>query len=240
MMQVGVLVTGHPSEFTSQNYGTFGALFIDLLAEPHSEWHLFDATAEKYPDDPAAFQAWVVTGSAADAHADEPWIHRLKHFLRDRYRDGHKILGICFGHQAVAGALGGRSDRATNGWEIGVVDIRLEPAFFETPLGEGMPPALSVLEIHQDEVHTLPPGAVLLGSTPQSPNQIFKIEDQVLCMQGHPEYYAEIVEDLVRTRAKTGLIPRGKAAAALKSLAEIPPDRTLLQRLLKRFLYGKA
>nr|WP_243436195.1 type 1 glutamine amidotransferase [Acanthopleuribacter pedis] len=212
-------------------------MFIELLADSPDNWVLFDATAEEYPEDPSVFSAWVITGSASDAHADEPWIHRLKDFIRARFADGHKLLGFCFGHQAVAGALGGRSDRAVKGWEVGVIDIRLEPAFFELPLSEGFPPALSVLESHQDEVHELPPGALLLGTTPQSPNQIFMIGDQVFCMQGHPEYYAEIVEDLVRTRAKKGLIPRSQAAVALKTLAEIPPDRALWQRLLKRFLY---
>lgn len=236
-MKIGVLVTGHPTEFTLQNYGDYGELCVALLDEPQAEWARFDVTTGEYPSDPQFYAAWVVTGSAADAHDNLPWIEALKDFLRARFADGHKLLGICFGHQAIAGALGGRSGRAERGWEVGVVDIRLESAFFDSPLSEGVPPALSVLESHRDEVLALPPDAVLWGSTEQSPHQMFVIGEQVFCMQGHPEYYAEIIEDLVRARAKNGLMPRATAAAALKTLAEIPPDRELWQRLLKRFLY---
>ncbi|CAM2066167.1 Type 1 glutamine amidotransferase [Sulfidibacter corallicola] len=237
-MRVAVLLTGYATGYTAQKYGTYADLFRHLLEEPGSTWDTFDVIQGEYPRDLADYDAYVVTGSASDAHATEPWIQDLNRKLREAFDCGRKILGVCFGHQAVANALGGASHRADQGWEVGIHALDLTEAATKKTYGHNLPTNLNVLQTHRDEVKRLPPGAELLASSAQTPIQMYAVGHQVLCMQGHPEYFKDIVSDLLEGRALRGLIPEDVAVVARQSLATMEPDRNAFQVMLKTFLYG--
>jgi len=236
-MRVAIFMTGKGSDYCRENFGDYGELFRDLLQEPGTHFEIFDSEECQYPTDIAAYDAVIVTGSAADAHGDEAWIRRLEEGIRVARDANLKILGVCFGHQAVANALGGQSGRNPTGWECGIHELALAPAFHQLDYVKGIPLPLNILEIHQDHVIEPPPGAKVLASTPTTPVQMYSIGESILGIQGHPEFNNEILEELVAHRLETGAIPVEKGEPALRGLVN-QPDRGPLCDLLKNFLYG--
>jgi GMP synthase-like glutamine amidotransferase len=197
----------------------YGQMFSDLFSDQGIEVQcsVFNVLHGQYPAPGSQYQAYVVTGSKADAFADDPWILRLRAFLLDRYQAGDKLLGICFGHQLLAHTLGGQVGRSDKGWGIGVQQYQLQQQH------DWMQPALTQLQLqasHQDQVHVLPENAQCLASSAFCNNAAFVIGQQVLCFQGHPEFaegYAQALLDL-RRRA-LGEEPYRRAAASLSQTA---------------------
>lgn len=228
-----VLITGDPSEPTRESYGHYGDLFVSLLKKPSETWDFFDVRKNEFPQDPSQFDGFLITGSASTAHEDLPWILRLKEFIRQLQHQDQKVLGFCFGHQAIAGALGGTTNINSQGWEIGLHSLDWKPeaagVFPQLPLPS------RVLEIHRDHVVTLPPEAEVLASSPQTPVQVYTIGDRILGVQGHPEFFNEIVEDLVISRRDMGIIDTKLANKAIDSFKN-RPDRDDWIHWLRAFL----
>lgn len=139
---------------------------------------------------PGVFDGVVVTGSRASAYDPEPWIDRLRDHLRVLHDAGQPILGICFGHQILARALGGQVRR--RGWRVGLEQVRapgLDPA--------GGP--LSAHVWHQDQVVAPPPGARVLAGYAGCPFAALALGRRALTLQWHPEfphdYMAAILTD---------------------------------------------
>ena len=205
-----------------------------MLAEDGDVWRVFDVRKFDYPERIADYDAVIVTGSAADAHADEPWINRLNQAIRETYSQSVKILGVCFGHQAVANALGGQSGRNDLGWELGCRVLSLQAAGSAYAYMSGIE-ALKILEVHRDHVTRVPSGAEVLASAEKAPVQIYAIGAKVLGIQGHPEFNNDIVRDLIESRRQSGAIDPETAREALASLAS-EPDDARLRAMIQGFL----
>lgn len=200
MLSICILETDHLRPELVAGFHSYGHLFAQLFSHQPIPVRVttFNVVDGQYPPAGERFDAYLVTGSKADAFADEPWIVTLRRYLSSRYRAGDKLLGICFGHQLLALLLGGRCGRAQQGWGIGVHRYELlahKP--WMTPRRAGF----DLLVSHQDQVSQLPQGAQLLASSPFCAVAAYCIGDQVLCFQGHPEFvsdYAGALMDLRR------------------------------------------
>lgn len=155
------------------------------------------STAASHPDCAArahAADAVILTGSSLDADSTEPAIVTLCETLRQLTARRAPILGICFGHQILARALGGLVGRNPRGWEVGTHSIQLTPDGQTSPLFQSLdsqpPTPLAVLQSHQDAVLTLPPGAVLLATNSHTPVQAFQSApgSRQFGLQFHPEF----------------------------------------------------
>ncbi|QLC74642.1 amidotransferase [Pseudomonas sp. LPB0260] len=180
-------------------YQGYGRMFERLFAHQPiaAEFSVYNVMEGNYPPDSAHFDAYLVTGSKADSFATDPWIETLKTYLLDRYAKGDKLLGVCFGHQLLALLLGGKAERAEQGWGVGIHRYRLahQPAWMTPVLEE-----LTLLISHQDQVTKLPDNATLLASSDFCPIAAYCIGDQVLCFQGHPEFVHDYSKELLEIR----------------------------------------
>jgi GMP synthase-like glutamine amidotransferase len=234
-MRFGILKGGSVSRRTRERVGDMDALFTGLLAQPGQRWETFDVEHGEFPTGLADFAGLVITGSPASVYDRDPWIARLLDTVRAAHAQQVPLLGICFGLQAVAQALGGQVERNPAGWDIGTVGIELTEAGRRWPPLAGAPRPLRVLETHADIAVRLPPGAVLLASSARTPVEVFTLGERVLCLQGHPELDAEIVGELIDKRLERGLLDPERAAEGHASL-ETPPHRSFLQGWLQTFL----
>lgn len=201
-------------ELTAQ-YEGYGRMFEQLFARQPitAQFSVYNVMNGEYPAEDLKFDAYLVTGSKADSFGSDPWIQTLKAYLLKLYDQGEKLLGVCFGHQLLALTLGGKAERAEQGWGVGVHRYSL------SALAPWMQPQVSELTLlisHQDQVTELPKGATVIASSDFCPNAAYCIGDQVLCFQGHPEFVHDYSRALLDARqAHLGDEVYHKAVASL-------------------------
>jgi GMP synthase-like glutamine amidotransferase len=154
----------------------------------HVRYEIFDVRANIYPTSLRGDELYLIPGSHASAYDDTPWVKLLITFIRTMYSEGVKMAGICFGHQIIAQALGGKVERAKRGWVPGVRTSEIIDPKALTFFTKG---EMSLFYNHHDQVVTLPPQAKCFARSKFCPVEGFYIDDKVLTFQGHPEYTAE-------------------------------------------------
>lgn len=189
--------------------------------------------------DPDSLSGVVVTGSSALVTEREDWSERSAGWLAGAVERETPILGICYGHQLLAHALGGRVERNPLGREIGTVEVRFSPGFEQDALLGELPRQISVQVSHVESVVVLPKGARHRGASPKDLNQAFAYEPCAWGVQFHPEFDAEIVRGYIKGRRslllEEGLDPRALSEGAhdtehgtqvLRRFGEIVRDRS--------------
>jgi GMP synthase-like glutamine amidotransferase len=227
-MEIGILRTGAPPGDLEARFGPYDAMFARLLG-PGFAIRAYDVQAGELPPSPEAHPAFLITGSAAGVYEPLPWIAALLGFLREA-KGRAKLVGICFGHQAMAEALGGRVEKSERGWGIGLHDYEIwasAPWMGETPLGR-----IAVPVSHQDQIVVPPPGTRVLAGNAFTPFGLLDYEDvPAISMQFHPEFEPAYAQALIESRRAR--VPDPDAAIA--SL-ERPDDRALVAEWIGTFL----
>ncbi|MEO0692966.1 MAG: type 1 glutamine amidotransferase, partial [Pseudomonadota bacterium] len=154
-----------------------------------------------FPNSVHDCDGWLITGSKHGAYEDLPWIPRLEGFLRDAYAAKVPIVGICFGHQILAQALGGKVEKFTGGWSVGPTDYNWG--------GE----TVRLNAWHQDQVVALPEGAEVLASSDFCQYAALAYGDRALTVQAHPEYDDDAIRVLIEARGPAMGIDDQLAAA---------------------------
>ena len=175
----------------------------------------------------------LITGSNQGAYDDAPWIKALLEWIVSANALGMKIVGICFGHQAIAQALGGEVRRATAGWGTGIRESSV--------MGEGLryfpSGVMRLMYNHHDQVTRLPEGAVRLATSEFCPNEAFSVGDNILSFQGHPEYVVSYAVHLLMNFAQDEPLP--VRTAALRSLGlHIHDGSTVARWIVDRLGFG--
>ncbi|WP_442113451.1 amidotransferase [Pseudomonas sp. NUPR-001] len=199
MLSICILETDALRPELVADFHSYGQMFKRLFEQQPvpARFEVFNVVEGHYPAPAQSFDAYLVTGSKADAFGDASWIVQLRAYLLARYQAGDTLLGICFGHQLLALLLGGSCGRAPQGWGLGVHRYALAaPQAWMTPAAA----TFSVLVSHQDQVSQLPPGATLLASSAFCPLAAYCVGDQVLCFQGHPEFVEDYAGALMTLR----------------------------------------
>jgi GMP synthase-like glutamine amidotransferase len=147
------------------------------------------------PADASAWDGIVCLGGEMGAMDDDehPWLVDVRALLADAVRRGVPVLALCLGAQLLAAATGGRVAEAAEGPEVGPMPIVRRDASIGDDLLGMLPLTPLVLQFHQDEVATLPPGAVHLAASPRCENQAFRVGEAAWGVQGHIETTPELV-----------------------------------------------
>lgn len=181
------------------DYGEYPDMFIALLSavDPELEFHVFDVEQGQYPADINDADAYLVTGSKSSVYDDKPWITDLLAFVRELHVRRKKLVGICFGHQLVAQALGGRVEKSDKGWGVGLHTHRFTsvPRWHDSEERD-----MDILVSHQDQVMEVADGAVVVASSGFCENAVCQIGDHVITFQGHPEFTPDYAREIMNFR----------------------------------------
>lgn len=208
-MRIAILVTNTDESDFANAHPRDGVKFTALLSSLRPDWRFVVHVVKDgdFPGSLAGIDGIIITGSPASVHDPDAWVARLLDLTRTAAGQGVPMFGACFGHQAIALALGGTVARNPGGWVLGLVETAMDP------LG-----TIRLYAAHLEQVVTPPPGARVIGATPGCPVAALRIGDAVLTTQYHPEmtpgFMAALVEEL------DGKLPPAVIAQARSSLAQ--------------------
>ncbi len=207
-MKIGILKTGHPPAELQPLVGDYAAVFARLLDGHDFEFVSWNVMEQDYPDAITDADGWLITGSRHGAYENHPWIPPLEDFIREIYADGRPLVGVCFGHQIIAQALGGKVEKFEAGWSVGNTDYVID----------GKTYALNAW--HQDQVTALPKDATVVGASDFCAYAALAYGDRIWTIQPHPEYESDFISGLIDTRGK-GVVPDPLLSAA-KARLDVP------------------
>lgn len=232
-MKLTILETGLVPEPIRGDFEDYPAMFRHMMSGVGT--YTFETVSvirgEALPD-PAGLDAVMITGSPAGVYDAEPWIDPLMDFIRGAAAADVPQVGICFGHQILAEALGGKVIKSEKGWGVGrhTYDVVACPAF----VGETCPPTISAAVSHQDQIVMLPPGAHVIAASDFTPFAgLYYPDAPALSFQCHPEFADAYSAALYSARrARLGEV---LTDGALESL-ELEGDHARLARWIAGFL----
>ena len=196
--RIAVLLAGHPPAAIEARHGRFEHWFKDQARIP-ADFQSFDITAGDALPDPAEADGWFISGSPESVYDDLDWLEPARNGLAEAVGAGQPVLGVCFGHQLLATALGGRVAPNPAGWELGQVEITLTDAGRQAAIFQGLGDAFSAFATHGDAVVELPKESELLAQNDRG-IQAFRTGGHAYGVQFHPEFTTRIAGDYVHLR----------------------------------------
>ncbi|KAA6330336.1 Carbamoyl-phosphate synthase small chain [termite gut metagenome] len=216
MMKINILLCDSFPGLLPPDIPSYPSMFQRLFnsIETGIRYEIFDVRQNIYPETLSDKELYLIPGSTASAYDDIPWINKLQEFIRTLHGKKMKTIGICFGHQIIAQALGGRVMRAPQGWGTGI-----RSSAVVAPEAERYFPQKEMYlhYNHHDQVVELPPRAIRFATGDFCINEGFFVGDHILTFQGHPEYTREYNKYLLLHHAPDE--PEEIKTKALKSLS---------------------
>ena len=229
-MKIGILETGAPPPDLATRFGDYGVMFEHLLGETVFEWVHFNVQAGELPPAPSACDGYLITGSSAGVYDPAPWIGATERFLRDAKGEA-ALVGVCFGHQLMAQAFGGKVIKSPKGWGVG---LHRYEVIHRRPWMDAAA-TIAAPASHQDQVIEAPPATTVLAGSDFTPFGMLAWDDQpALSIQLHPEFDPAYARALIEAR-RGSRYGEAQADAAIASLGG-PDDRARLGRWIGAFL----
>lgn len=231
MGRIVILKTGSTFPALAAAKGDFEDWILRAMGRPREAHEVFDAVRGEEPPAYEEIAGAVVTGSHANVTEHHPWRERLADWLRGAVREGVPLLGICYGHQLLACALGGEVADNPRGWEFGTTEVHLTREAGGDALLGGLETPLRLQASHTQSVIRLPEKARRLAWSARDENQAFAFGESAWGFQFHPEYDAETAREYIRYSRKP-LLRQGQDPERL--IAEIE-DSGYGKLILRRF-----
>jgi GMP synthase-like glutamine amidotransferase len=231
MTRIGLLVAGHVDPKSVHVAGDYPELFGALLRPFGIDLVPYDLDQGAFPASLAECDGWVCSPSRLSTYDDVSWLADAEQLHREIIEREHRYVGICFGHQLLAQALGGKVARASDGWSVGVQRYEVVSPLpcMDPPL-----PQFALLASHQDQVVDVPPDARVLATSVDGscPVAGLAVGDRAWTLQGHPEFVPELADHLLAGRVE--LIGEERVTAARATLRQ-PLDRLIVARWIANF-----
>lgn len=227
-MHIGILQCGTLPEDVLDEYGDIPDMLMTAFheIEPTLQFTVYDAINTELPglDD---CDAYLCTGSTSSCYEKTPWMLNLETFIRNCFSAEKKLLGICFGHQVIAQALGGTVLPCERGWALGTgfYELTTHKSWMTPSLGK-----LDILVLHRDQVVSLPKKSQIIAQSQFCPYFMVQHGPNTLTIQGHPEFTPDILRHL--TDYNIDNFTANKIREALTSLAAPLDANTTIQWMI--------
>jgi GMP synthase (glutamine-hydrolysing) len=220
-MLIGILQCGHFPEAAGYPVRTYSDLYTQMLAGRGLEFRTWSVVDMEFPDSVHDAEGWLISGSRHGAYEDLPFIPRLEDFIRKAYAAEVPLVGICFGHQIIAKALGGKVEKFAGGWGVGRTDYKFDGT------------TLALNAWHQDQVVEKPAEAEVIASSDFCRYAGFRYKGPAFSVQPHPEFDRTALDLLLNVRAP-GVVAPDRIEAA-KAAMEDPVDNTVMAEQIVTF-----
>lgn len=226
MRKIGILICGHVREEIVGKHGEYGNFFKRFLADEAFRFIDYFVVDGDFPKTVDECDAYVITGSAHGVYEAHAFIPPLEDFIRRAYAKEIPQVGICFGHQILAQALGGRVEKFTGGWGLGVHDY--------ATFWNGEEAHIKLNAVHQDQVVEKPRDATVIASSEFCRNAALAYGNKAISFQPHPEFDTDFMVDLIELRRGKSF-PEEIVNGALESLGQ-PVENHKIADFIKTFI----
>ncbi len=216
-MKIGILEAGLLRDEMAGRFDPYPVMFerfIDQSGQPF-DYAAFSVVRGEMPESVEQCDGWLITGSRHGVYDNLPWMPPVKDFIRELAAAEKPLIGVCFGHQIVADALGGKVVKSDKGWGVGLHHYRIDEP--QAWMGEA-PDSVGIYAFHQDQIVELPPTARVFASSAFCPYAGLAYGDSIISVQAHPEFETAYEEALLDAYGG-GIVPADVTAAARASMA---------------------
>jgi GMP synthase-like glutamine amidotransferase len=198
-LTIGILLTDHVLDDLKPKHGDQDDFYSKIFGEVDTniKLRIYDVTLNDYPADMDECDGYLITGSKLSVYDEVKWIRDLEHYIRSLNEHKKFLLGVCFGHQIIAKALGGDVSKAEIGWVTGLQSYIFHDNF---PWLRNLNQDVKLIHSHQDQITKLPDQATLVASNENVPIAMYFIDNHIMSIQGHPEFTNEYAYDVVCKR----------------------------------------
>ncbi len=229
MTRIGLLLVGHIDAGSLHIGGDYPELYAKLLQRHNIELTTYRCDEGQMPNALSDQEGWLCSPSRLSVYDDIAWLRDVEHLLRDIVATETPYVGICFGHQLMAQALGAVVKKSEYGWGIGRKDYEIHLA---QPWMLPSAKQIRLAASHQDQVMSLPDGTQLLASSDYCPIGGMQIGERAWTLQVHPEFSPDLASSLLATRQQ--LFGQEKVVKALTTL-QMPLDQELVAGWIAEF-----
>ena len=235
-MKIGILETGLPPKELSDVYGRYGEMFVKFVGDEDKtfSFEIFTVVEGQFPESISLCDGYLITGSKFSAYEDLPWIHCLKSLIQEIHKAELPMIGVCFGHQVIAEALGGKVEKFDGGWGVGIHQYTIDQS--QPDVIPDSQKTLTINAFHQDQISVLPEGAKAFASSPFCEYAGLVYGDKILTVQAHPEFSIPFTDALISSD-RADMVPTDRREKALGKLKESDAalDSDVLCQMMQKF-----
>ncbi|MEM1021574.1 MAG: type 1 glutamine amidotransferase [Pseudomonadota bacterium] len=229
-LRIAVLQTGRTIPEALDAHGDYDEMCKAMIGRAPDQAETFAVLDGDFPPSLDPYDVIVITGSKHGIYEDLPWIAPTEDLIRQAMQDGKRMIGICFGHQIMAQALGGRAEKSEKGLGVGLMP-------YDFISSDGSRTRKHLYAWHQDQVLEAPPGTKVIATSDFCPIAGLRYGDQAISLQPHPEFTKAYMTALIEARCDSHLGPEASEKALVSM--EKPSDSVEVRQMLQSFMEAR-